>query len=64
MTFQKKLLFGTIWLVVLAPKWYTLIALDLLSGFFYFKFCTIKEAKRYMEILLLGFEERISFGAI
>ena len=33
------------------------------SGFF-FKFCLMKGAMRYMKILLVVFREKISFGAI
>ena len=45
---KKNLIQGN--LVILAQKWYVLITLDLLSRFF--QYCTIKEAKRYMKILL------------
>ena len=56
---KKNLIQGN--LVILAQKWYVLITLDLLSRFF--QYCTIKEAKRYMKILLkMFFEKKIHLG--
>ena len=52
---KKNLIQGN--LAILVQKWLALITLDLLSG--YFKFYTIKGAKRYMKILLVVFQ--ISF---
>ena len=52
---KKNLIQGN--LAILVQKWLALITLDLLSG--YFKFYSIKGAKRYMKILLVVFQ--ISF---
>ena len=37
--------------------------LDPLQGFFFFKFCTMKEAKKYIEITLMFFLEKNFFRA-